>query len=187
MKRSAGFTLIELLVVVAIIGMLASLLMPSIQNSLRKAKQAKCISNLSQIGVAVQQYVADPENNQQFPPIYYVGSNSTTASNATTAPLGANALQPLACLANYGVTMALLTCPADTSPDTNYGSYIWSPVAQGDTPQNFVYYGRGQVFTINNLSRVAICYDKGYLHPGGSTGIGSFDVLRADGHVDTKP
>ena len=184
MKRSAGFTLIELLVVVAIIGMLASLLMPSIQNSLWKAKQAKCISNLSQIGVAVQQYVADPENNQQFPPIYYVpnASNAVAATNAPTTPL-----QPLACLANYGVTMALLTCPADTSPDTNYGSYIWSPVAQGDTPQNFVYYGRGQVFTINNLSRVAICYDKGYLHPGGSTGIGSFDVLRADGHVDTKP
>ena len=185
MKRSQAFTLIELLVVMAIIGMLTSLLMPSIQNAQRKAKQASCISNLHQIGIAVQQYVADPENSQQFPPIYYVGSNSTTAQTATNG--SSQTLQPLACLSNYGVTMALLTCPADTSPDPNYGSYIWSPVAQGDTPQNFLYYGRGQIFTINNLSRVAICYDKGYLHPGGSTGIGSFNVLRADGHVDTRP
>ena len=184
MKQSSprAFTLIELLVVIAIIGMLSSLMLPAIQNSIQKGKQAKCISNLRQIGIAVQQYVADPDNNQQFPPIYYVGSNSATITNVPTNPL-----QPLACLSNYGVTLALLTCPADSSPDTNYGSYIWSPVTQGDTPQNLTYYGRGQVFTINNLSRVAICYDKGYLHPGGSTGLGSFDVLRADGHVDTKP
>jgi prepilin-type N-terminal cleavage/methylation domain-containing protein len=186
MKGCTAFTIIELLVVIAIIGMLATLMLPAIENSLQKGKQAKCISNLRQIGVSVQQYVADPDNNQQFPPIYYV-SNSTTAQAATSGTQGTNTLQPLACLSNYGVTLALLTCPGDASPDPNYGSYIWSPVAQGDTPQNFVYYGRGQVFTINNLSRVAICYDKGYLHPGGSMGTGSFDVLRADGHVDTKP
>lgn len=179
--------MVELIVVVAILAMLASLLFPSVQSSLGRARQVKCLGNLHQIGLAVQQYVADPDNHQQFPPIYFVGSNSATAANATNGVQGTNALLPLASLSNYGVTMSLLICPADASPDANYGSYIWSPVAQGDTPQNFVYYGRGQVYTINNLSRVALCYDKGYLHPGGPGSLGSFNVLRVDGHVETRP
>ncbi len=181
--KTFGFTLVELLVVICIVAVLLTLLMPSVKLSILKGKQVKCISNLRQIGLAVQQYIADPNNNQQFPPIYY--TNGTTAGSNTGPP--ANALQPLNCLSNYGVTIALLTCPADTSPSTNYGSYLWSPVAQGDTPQSFVYYSRGQIFTISNLSRVALCYDKGYLHPGGTNGSGSFNILRADGHVETKP
>lgn len=179
-----AFTIIELLVVIAIIGMLAALLMPTMQRSMQKAQQTECISNLRQIGVAVQQYVADPDNNQQFPPIYNI-SNGTTAGSYTNTPT--TPLQPLVCLSSYGVTMQLLTCPADTSPDPVYGSYLWSPVVQGDTPQSIVFYGRGRIFTLNNLSRIALCYDKGYLHPADGHGSTSFNVLRCDGHVETKP
>ena len=48
--RGSGFTLIELLVVVAVIAILASLVMPVVIDSLRKATAANCMSNLKQLG-----------------------------------------------------------------------------------------------------------------------------------------
>ena len=59
------FTLIEVLIVVAIIGILASLLLPSLRKSRRTAKTAVCLSQLKQCGVANQLYLDD--NSGWFP------------------------------------------------------------------------------------------------------------------------
>ena len=60
MKR---FTLIELLVVVAIIGILASILMPSLTEARAKSKAAVCKSNLHQWGVASTLHGGDRDDD----------------------------------------------------------------------------------------------------------------------------
>lgn len=56
-----GFTLIELLVVVAIMGVLASLLLPAVQGGLERARTAGCLQNLRSLGVAFTLYASDHE------------------------------------------------------------------------------------------------------------------------------
>lgn len=178
-RAADGFTLVELLVVVAIIGMLCALLMPAIGGAAQKAKSAKCLGSLRQVGIAVQQYLADPDNGNRFPPVYNSGATNDAVGSFTTN--ATPSLQPLVCLSNYGVTMALLTCPSDPLPDAVYGSYIWSPVLQGELPHDIRIYTRGGVFTVNKLASMTVCTDKGLPH------MGKLNVLRADGHVDSRP
>jgi prepilin-type N-terminal cleavage/methylation domain-containing protein/prepilin-type processing-associated H-X9-DG protein len=58
-SSNKAFTLIELLVVISIIALLAAVLFPVFAQAREKARQTSCLSNLRQIGSAVQMYADD--------------------------------------------------------------------------------------------------------------------------------
>ncbi|MBN1458189.1 MAG: type II secretion system protein [Armatimonadetes bacterium] len=66
MSRRKGFTLIELLVVIAIIGILAAMVFPVFARARESARKAVCLSNVKNIALAIQMYLAD--NNDTLPP-----------------------------------------------------------------------------------------------------------------------
>ncbi|GBC93482.1 Type II secretion system protein G [bacterium HR15] len=122
--KSKGFTLMELLVVIAIIAILASILFPVFAQAREKARQTQCLSNMRQMGIAVQMYLQDYD--ERFP----LDSHTGGAGSAPWVWL--QTLQP------YIKTPLLYRCPSDPSVNwehplpgyrtirrTSYGTNFW--------------------------------------------------------------
>ena len=62
MKLHRSFTLIELLIVIAIIAILASMLLPALNQARERGRTTTCINNMRQAGLFHSQYIAD--NNE---------------------------------------------------------------------------------------------------------------------------
>jgi prepilin-type N-terminal cleavage/methylation domain-containing protein len=60
-----GFTLVELLVVIAIVGVLSAVVFPVVAKARQKSRNAVCVSNLRQLGLAMLSYADD--NNDRLP------------------------------------------------------------------------------------------------------------------------
>jgi prepilin-type N-terminal cleavage/methylation domain-containing protein/prepilin-type processing-associated H-X9-DG protein len=61
-RQRNGFTLIELLVVIAVIGVLASLLLPTLSGAKVRGQRIYCMNNLRQFGLALHLYAGDHQD-----------------------------------------------------------------------------------------------------------------------------
>lgn len=73
--RWEGFTLVELLVTIAIIGILAGMLLPSLSKARERANRAACMNNLHQFGIALNAYADD--YSDYFP--FYTPTENTVS------------------------------------------------------------------------------------------------------------
>jgi len=151
------FTLIELLVVVAIIGILASLLLPSLGMARKKAKESLSISNLKQIYMGVvmystdnDEYVPSPTNfdtDKHWP--YYIYESMTGNSLGPTA---ANARDEMA--------------------KPSYSNLMYCPIITGE---------RGEA-SIHNMGRSDYGLNKYFRHSNG--GHKKMTIASAGGKVE---
>jgi len=75
-----GFTLIELLTVIAIIGILAAIIIPTVGKVRESARSASCTSNLRQIGLGIQLYAQ--ANRDKLPGPLFTGQGPRFNSSA---------------------------------------------------------------------------------------------------------
>ena len=130
----AAFTLIELLVVIAIIALLAALLLPVLARTKEAGRSTVCISNLHQIGIALQIYVDG--NNNRLP---VMRDRAAGTNQPATNALPSVELVLKSELGNTNV----LRCPSDHAEifETTGSSYSWNSLLNGQNADQLVVFG----------------------------------------------
>lgn len=119
-KRPVGYTLMEILVVMAILVLVAGIVYTATAQVREKGRQAVCISQLHQIGLALKLYQADYNGRPPEGKMEYWQLGLPPHSNMWLAP--------------YIKNQQVWFCPNDTRPKKDNPSYVfhwWDP---GPTP-----------------------------------------------------
>jgi prepilin-type N-terminal cleavage/methylation domain-containing protein len=148
-RRSAGFTLVELLVVIAIIGILASMLLPTLTKARERARRTLCMNNLRQIGHGCLIYLND--FNEFYPSVRVAGTTDS---------------RPLASLAllfnTYVDAKNIFRCPSTTDNCSNLqpgDSFQTHGTAAGSGPQRQTSYAYDDTRGVNTTSSIVIAGD----------------------------
>lgn len=145
MKRTAGFTLIELLVVVAIIALLISILLPSLNQARRQARMLIDATNQRQIVTAVTLY-ADT-NGDHLPPAISFNETTQQWSHPTwlTYNLPPNKgaaggrVEPF--IGTYLPDPQIFVCPFQPGLPTRFAEDYTNPNAEGLQAAYFLLWG----------------------------------------------
>ena len=114
-----SFTIVELLVVIAIIAILFSIVLPALEAARERARSAKCISNLRQIGQALNLYLLDYDGF--FPVAKYFDLGGRTGTNPIYAPYGSTTPEEKRPLNAYLNDAEVFRCPSDRGDVTKLG------------------------------------------------------------------
>lgn len=187
------FTLIELLVVVAIIGILVSMLMPSLGKARAEGIRTVCLSQLKQVGLALEMYGTSYDYN--VPPyisesfVNWVGKKTTfRPKSADLRYLNIYLGGPY--LADDEVPVA--HCPGDTFSDNIYetwgSSYVynrWTLLTASidkfhkiKTPSKFLFFS--DMGGLKKMSGEAVSYEEKVHEKSGTS---RFNFAFADGHA----
>jgi prepilin-type N-terminal cleavage/methylation domain-containing protein len=127
-RNQRGFTLIELLVVIAIIGILSSVVLASLNSARKKGRDARRISDLKQLQLALELYY---DANQRFPAESEMYPSSGTSTLVTNRYISSMPVDPSG-LGTYeyaGLDSAGAACTATAVPGC--AGYVVRAVIEG--------------------------------------------------------
>jgi prepilin-type processing-associated H-X9-DG protein len=174
-----AFTLIELIVVIGIIATLAGLLLPALARAKESGRSTACLSNLRQLGLALQLYAE--ENNNRMPFMYdqTLPTNGIPATNSPPATNAAGKTMDQVLSNHISGALRLLRCPSDRDRifELTRSSYGWNVLLNGQGADHLV------VLNLNlNQHEIPVFFDKEAFHKARGDKLG-VNYLYADGHI----